>query len=129
MILKCLFNFWTTRPDECPTLASRNKKIYPVCLHPEFGGWFALRGVIIFTKLSATKLERKDPPEILKSEDAIWNLLVLYNDHWRDWSFRDVIDAKERYSADQIEYFNRPPGEQRWQLLRTIVDERNGARS
>jgi len=47
-------------------------------------------------------LARKEPPEILKSEEEIMNLLRLYNDHWRDWSFRDVIEAKERYSSDQV---------------------------
>ena len=102
-----------------------NKKIYPVCLHPDFGGWFALRGVIIFAELTASKMARKEPPNILKSEEEIMNLLDLYNNHWRDWSFRDVVPVKERYSSDQIEYFNRPPGEQRWQLLRTIVGELN----
>jgi methylmalonic aciduria homocystinuria type C protein len=90
------------RPEDCPSIQRGNKKIYPVCLHPEFGGWFALRGVVIFTELTVSMLARKEPPEILKSEEEIMNLLRLYNDHWRDWSFRDVIEAKERYSSDQV---------------------------
>ncbi len=78
------------------------KKIYPVCLHPEFGGWFALRGVLIFAEVTVSSLIRKDPPNILENEEEIINLLELYNDHWRDWSFRNVIDVKERYSNDQV---------------------------
>jgi len=94
------------RPEECPNFLSRGKKkIYPVCLHPEFGGWFALRGVLIFAEVTVSNLERKDPPNILENEDDIINLLELYNDHWRDWSFRNVIDVREIYSNDQV-YLN-----------------------
>ena len=112
-----------SRPEDCPNISFGKKKVYPVCLHPEFGGWFALRGVFIFTDLTASTLPKKDPPKILKSDEEIFNLLHLYNDHWRDWRFRDVIEVKERYSSDQIEYFNFPPGERRWQLLRSIISE------
>jgi methylmalonic aciduria homocystinuria type C protein len=90
------------RPEDCPKLNRGTKKVFPVCLHPDFGGWFALRGVIIFAELTSDTLLPREPPEILKTEDEIQNLLELYNDHWRDWSFRDVINVKERYSADQV---------------------------
>ncbi len=116
------------RPEDCPNVLNRKKKTYPVCLHPEFGGWFALRGVLIFAELTASNLPPKDPPNILESEEEILNLLELYNDHWRDWSFRDVIDVRERYSSDQMEYFNLEPGEKRWHLLRTILSEQKSER-
>lgn len=44
---------------------SPEKKIYGVCLHPEFGGWFALRGVAIFKMLSCPNLQRKLPRSVL----------------------------------------------------------------
>jgi methylmalonic aciduria homocystinuria type C protein len=117
----CLALFF--RPEDCPSLCNRGKKVYPVCLHPRYGGWFALRGVLIMTKLTSTQLQKKEPPVILRSENEIAELLELYNDHWRDWRFRDVIEVDERYSSDQIQYFDFPPGEQRWHLIKRILKE------
>lgn len=41
------------------------KKIYGVCLHPEFGGWFALRGIAIFKTVSCPDLQKKLPRSVL----------------------------------------------------------------
>lgn len=37
------------------------KKVFGVCLHPSYGGWFALRGVAIFTTLKFPQLPRQQP--------------------------------------------------------------------
>ena len=66
---------------------------------------------------------KKEPPTILCGENEIAELLELYNDHWRDWRFRDVIEVDERYSSDQMQYFDFPPGEQRWNFLKRILEE------
>lgn len=84
-------------------------KLFPVCLHPKYGGWFALRGVLVFNNVSASDslLKLKDPPTILKSVYDINNLLCLYNYHWQDWRYRDIgmPHDVERYSEIQKEYF------------------------
>ena len=44
---------------------SPDRKIFGVCLHPEFGGWFALRGVVIFKTVRCPHLQRKLPRFVL----------------------------------------------------------------
>merc|ERR550539_505365 len=70
----------------------KSSKVFPVCVHPKYGGWFALRGILLFknVRLSDSFLKQKDPPVILKTQSDIATLLYLFNDHWRDWRYRDV---------------------------------------
>lgn len=44
---------------------SPERKIFGVCLHPEFGGWFGLRGVVIFKTVNCPDLQRKHPRSVL----------------------------------------------------------------
>ena len=39
------------------------------------------------------------------------DLLRRYNEHWEDWSFRDIIVPKDRYSKEQKEYFATKPAD------------------
>ncbi|KAG7171252.1 cyanocobalamin reductase / alkylcobalamin dealkylase-like [Homarus americanus] len=87
------------------------KKVFGVCLHPHYGGWFALRGVITYTSLHCPELPRQQPRDILTTEADVIELLQRYNDHWQDWSFRDIIPVKEKYSQEQREYFSTKPGD------------------
>ena len=99
-----------------------DKKLYPVCLHPQYGGWFALRGVVIFERVTVPNLVRLTPPDILKTSEEISHLLELYNDHWRDWRFRDVIPVQEKYSGNQRTYFELPPGEKRSDFIKSLLE-------
>lgn len=47
-------------PPNTPDPWPQSKKIFPVCLHPEFGGWFALRGVFVLKHVSC-KLQQLPP--------------------------------------------------------------------
>ncbi|KAK8400133.1 hypothetical protein O3P69_003082 [Scylla paramamosain] len=96
------------------------RKIFGVCVHPEFGGWFALRGVAIFTTVNCPELQRKCPREILTTENEVAELLRRYNDQWEDWSFRDIIVPKKRYSKEQREYFATKPAD-RLPLIEKLV--------
>ncbi|XP_071547578.1 cyanocobalamin reductase / alkylcobalamin dealkylase-like isoform X3 [Panulirus ornatus] len=89
------------------------KKVFGVCLHPGYGGWFALRGVVIYSTIRCPSLSRQQPREILATEGDVVELLRLYNDHWQDWSFRDIIPVKERYSQEQKNYFSTQPGDRK----------------
>jgi len=99
-------------------------KLFPVCLHPRFGGWFALRGVIILPGAEAPDLERLEPPEfpdlLLEEGGGVENLLELYNHHWRDWRWRDVVPVEERYSDLQKRYFETRPGD-RLELIKSLA--------
>jgi cyanocobalamin reductase (cyanide-eliminating) / alkylcobalamin dealkylase len=81
-----------------------------LCLHPKFGGWFAIRGCLIFKNISGSGLPRREPTNILAVPADQLNALELFNLHWRDSRFRDVIPVEEKYSLDQQLYFNSPPG-------------------
>ncbi|KAA0188588.1 hypothetical protein HAZT_HAZT000681, partial [Hyalella azteca] len=76
-------------PEQVEDSWMEGKKIFPVCLHPQYGGWFALRGVIIFKGISCVSLEKPVPREILQSKEQIKELLELYNHHWKNNAFRD----------------------------------------
>ncbi|KAM8930896.1 cyanocobalamin reductase / alkylcobalamin dealkylase [Pelodytes ibericus] len=92
------------------------KKIFGVCIHPRFGGWFAIRAVLVFSKVQVPSLEQTLPLEcVLSREDRI-QLLEDFNFCWRDGKYRDVLPAEQRYSAEQILYFATPPAE-RFKLL------------
>lgn len=88
-------------------------KIYSVSVHPKFGGWFALRGVLIFKDVLAPDLVQKEPLDCVPTQEMRIDLLHKYNMSWRDWTFREVTSFEiiERYSEEQKTYFWTPPRE------------------
>uniref|UniRef100_UPI00398E9B1F cyanocobalamin reductase / alkylcobalamin dealkylase isoform X2 n=1 Tax=Pristiophorus japonicus TaxID=55135 RepID=UPI00398E9B1F len=92
------------------------KKMYGVCIHPRYGGWFAIRGVLIFPDVQAPSLEQKLPVDCVSTDEKKIQVLERFNLHWRDWTYRDIIDVEERYSEEQKQYFATPPAE-RFKLL------------
>jgi len=109
--------------DTDPNHLHGNGKVFPVCMHPKFGGWFALRGIFVFPNICVPHLERRLPEEILESSQKIGQLLDLYNYHWRDNRFRDCPhNVEERYSQDQQDYFEKPPGPQRIEYLAKLFN-------
>ncbi|GCB62859.1 cyanocobalamin reductase / alkylcobalamin dealkylase [Scyliorhinus torazame] len=92
------------------------KKMYGVCIHPRYGGWFAIRGILIFPNVQVPSLEQKLPVDCVSTDEKKIQLLESFNFHWRDWTYRDIIDVEERYSEEQKQYFATPPAE-RFKLL------------
>ncbi|KAF0313016.1 Methylmalonic aciduria and homocystinuria type C [Amphibalanus amphitrite] len=82
-----------------------------VCLHPKFGGWFALRAVVVLEGVEAPDLQQPQPPEILTTDQQKREVLEQFNWHWRDGRYREFGSPQHRYSALQQEYFLTPPGE------------------
>lgn len=111
--------------DACEESLDRKNggKLFPVCLHPNFGGWFALRGIILLPNCPVPSLKRKTPPKVLRNKSEISHLLNLYNHHWRDGRFRDCssFDILERYSQQQQDYFARTPGASRIEYLSHMI--------
>ncbi|KAE8609906.1 hypothetical protein XENTR_v10011946 [Xenopus tropicalis] len=90
-----------------------SKKMFGVCIHPQFGGWFAIRAVLVFPEIQAPDLEQTLPLDCLPSQDDKIQLLEHFNFNWRDGKYRDVLPPKEKYSAEQTLYFATPPAERR----------------
>ncbi|GFS88562.1 methylmalonic aciduria and homocystinuria type C protein homolog [Nephila pilipes] len=88
----------------------QSKKMFGVCIHPKYGGWFALRAVAFFEDLQCPDLLRTPPCDVVPSREDKIKLLELYNFNWADWKFRDIIPVAEKYSDLQIKYFNATPG-------------------
>ncbi|KAG8193451.1 hypothetical protein JTE90_005098 [Oedothorax gibbosus] len=101
---------------------NEKRKMYGVCIHPRYGGWFAIRAVAIFENLKCPNLKRTPPPNIVPSIEDQTKLLQLYNFSWKDWRFRDIIEAKEKYSDLQMKYFSTPPG-YRLEVISEILNE------
>ncbi|XP_077190071.1 cyanocobalamin reductase / alkylcobalamin dealkylase isoform X2 [Paroedura picta] len=87
------------------------EKIYGVCIHPCYGGWFAIRALLIFPDVEVPFLQQTSPINCVRTEGEKIKLLDKFNFHWRDWSYRDIIEVKEKYSEEQKVYFATPPAE------------------
>lgn len=85
------------------------KKICGVSIHPKYGGWFAIRGVIIFKDILVPDLPRKEPEDVVQGDEKRIELLEKFNFHWKDWSFRDIVPADVKYSEEQKKYFATLP--------------------
>jgi methylmalonic aciduria homocystinuria type C protein len=82
-----------------------------VCMHPIYGGWFAMRCAFIFknVKLDESFQRRFVEDPLNGDEKKIIELLRNFNDNWRDWTYRDAVNPKEKYSLLQQEYFDSAP--------------------
>ena len=112
------------QPEEAKGLEKEGKKYFPVCHHPTWGGWFALRGVIIFTKVKAANLYRQLPVDLL-TEEQVSELVKQYNGNWQDALWRDVGRSGEesssaKYSDLAIKYFDTKPSE-RMGLIKNLL--------
>ncbi|XP_048207140.1 cyanocobalamin reductase / alkylcobalamin dealkylase [Perognathus longimembris pacificus] len=82
-----------------------------VCIHPRFGGWFAIRGVVLLPGITVPDLPHRKPPDCVPTRADRITLLEGFNFHWRDWTYRDAVTPQERYSEEQKAYFSTPPAE------------------
>lgn len=88
-----------------------------VCIHPRYGGWFGIRGVFIFGQFTAPNFPLRMPPNVV-AEDEVDNLLELFNEHWTDYRYRDIIPVECKYSSLQREYFALVP-KKRMEFIRS----------
>ncbi|XP_054459291.1 cyanocobalamin reductase / alkylcobalamin dealkylase [Anoplopoma fimbria] len=95
------------------------KKMFGVCVHPRFGGWFAIRALLVFGGVTVgSEMEQPVPPDCLPSREDRIKLLEAFNFHWQDWTYRDIVPPVQIYSQKQKDYFSTPPA-QRFALLKT----------
>ena len=85
------------------------QKLFGVSIHPDYGGWFAFRSVLVLPdRTLPQELHMTGPPDIVPDSDKL-RLLEMFNYSWMTGEYRDIIDPKSRYSQAQIEYFTTPP--------------------
>jgi methylmalonic aciduria homocystinuria type C protein len=89
--------------------SDNSNRMIGVCIHPSFGGWFAIRGVIVFTDVHFDSLKQLEPFDVIKSVDLKKELLNKFNEEWKNWKYRDIIPVSKKYSGLQIEYFKLKP--------------------
>lgn len=94
-----------------------SKKIFGASLHPDYGGWFAFRGAIIFKGVHVPDMVRKEPAKLLDTDAKVQDFLEKFNYHWKENSFRDVIPVKKRYSEACKMYFDTFPTSARLPLI------------
>jgi len=87
------------------------QKICGVSIHPQYVGWFALRGVILFRDVLVPELEQTPPPDVVSDDRLRVELLEQFNFHWKDWRFRDIVPAMASYCQELRDYLTAPPGD------------------
>nr|XP_046247428.1 cyanocobalamin reductase / alkylcobalamin dealkylase [Scatophagus argus] len=94
------------------------KKMFGVCVHPRFGGWFAIRALLVFGDVTVgSEMVQPPPPDCVPSREARIQLLEAFNFRWQDWSYRDIVPPVQTYSQKQRDYFSIAPA-QRIALLK-----------
>ncbi|XP_027434724.1 cyanocobalamin reductase / alkylcobalamin dealkylase isoform X3 [Zalophus californianus] len=99
--------------DQCVAyhLGRVREHISGVCIHPRYGGWFAIRGVVLLPGIEVPDLTPTKPLDCVPKRADRITLLEGFNFHWRDWTYRDAVTPQERYSEEQKAYFSTPPAQ------------------
>ena len=98
------------------------KRIFGCCMHPVYGGWFAIRCVIIFSNFLDPHLKYTCPIDCVPTREGRIELLDRFNGNWQDNTYRDVIPVKDCYSEIQKYYFATPPKDRKNLLLQMLTD-------
>lgn len=60
------------------------QKMFGVCVHPKFGGWFAIRALLVFGGMTAgPELVQPAPPDCVPCREDRIRLLEAFNFHWQ----------------------------------------------
>jgi len=102
---------------------SKKQSLFGVAIHPIYGGWFAIRGVLIFPNLSKDDtyvLEKPEPHNLIENEETVWELLEQFAYNWQNNQWREVVPNKsgQRYSKDFQDYLDTTPSE-RWDFIKS----------
>lgn len=88
----------------------QERNMMGVCLHPKYGGWFALRAVLVFKTLQYPLLPRVVARDLFNGDESlIIDVLQRFNNCWQDGTYRNVVPVIETYSSLQQSYFQTKP--------------------
>jgi hypothetical protein len=116
---------WGTDPE---TL----RKIFGVNVHPEWGGWYAYRGLIVLRGGLAETLQKPEPLNFLAESEAR-RIIAEYNLRHAECLWRDSTETghppERRYTTDEFFFFTEvsPNKRRRWLQLRKDTMEREEA--
>ncbi|CAI9725732.1 Hypothetical predicted protein [Octopus vulgaris] len=97
-----------------------NKTIYGFAIHPRYGGWVRIPGVIVFKNVMLpSNFTCLTPPDVVPTVEKRIQLLNEVNNDWSSWKFADIIPVEKKYTPEAKKYFSSY-GEQRDKLLKDI---------
>lgn len=60
------------------------RKMFGVCVHPRFGGWFAIRALMVFESVTVgPEMLQPPPPDCVPAREDRIHLLEAFNFHWQ----------------------------------------------
>ncbi|CAL8069140.1 unnamed protein product [Orchesella dallaii] len=94
-----------------------------VAIHPTYGGWYAIRGVVIFRDLQSPmdgqKLEKPEDVQIFSNEDTIARVIELFAYNWQNNEWRNMHPGLGlKYSTDFQKYLDTE-STQRWDYVKS----------
>ncbi|ODM94459.1 Methylmalonic aciduria and homocystinuria type C protein [Orchesella cincta] len=91
-----------------------------VAIHPTYGGWYAIRGVVIFRDLPVyeQKLEQPQDLQIFNNPETIARVIELFAYNWQNNEWRNMHPGSGfKYSDDFQKYLDTEPA-QRWNFVK-----------
>lgn len=59
-------------------------QMFGVCVHPRFGGWFAIRALVVFGGVTVgSEMVQPLPPDCVPAREDRIHLLEAFNFHWQ----------------------------------------------
>lgn len=115
-------------PEVWGTDMAVRRKMFGISVHPEFGGWYAYRGVVVLHGIRTSMLMR--PPCIVAVQDVSEKKRIIeeYNLRADDCRWRDLLRSghspDKRYSPEEMLFFSEMNLGKRRRFLEMKVDIR-----
>ncbi|GAB1608553.1 methylmalonic aciduria and homocystinuria type C protein homolog isoform X2 [Argonauta hians] len=98
----------------------KNKTIFGHAIHPRYGGFIRIPGVIVFKNI---QLPEDDicptPPDVLPTDEMKIEMLNEVNTNWKSWKFASISHVEKNYTSEAIKYFSTY-GAERKSLIKKI---------
>lgn len=90
---------------------SYSQKMFGVCVHPRFGGWFAIRALLVFGGVTVgSEMVQPPPPDCVPSREGRIQLLEAFNYRWQVQDLSTVIhntwDTQLEWTTGETKRFN-----------------------
>lgn len=77
--------------------------MFGVCVHPRFGGWFAIRALLVFGGVMVgSETMQPDPPDCVPSREGRIQLLEAFNFRWQVQDL-STVSHNNRYTRNRGE--------------------------
>ncbi|GAB1608554.1 cyanocobalamin reductase / alkylcobalamin dealkylase [Argonauta hians] len=101
----------------------KDKKIYGVAIHPLYGGWIRILGVIVFKNHQLpSDFTCPSPKDVVQGDKLRIKLLNECNFDWESWAFADIIPVEKRYSPLAQKFYSANKDE-KYKIMIDIKDK------